>query len=526
MGIIKSARLLIFIVYLSINFYSCSDLPDELIMPQWQVDLNIPLVNKTYTLSDILNTDHHISIDSTNNGSIYLLQSDNCELNSCVTNFLKLTTESSSLNNPVPASENDSSIIYVDFPDETELDSAVFNSGYFSISVFNPSAHYSNLFLRIPGVITPAGNEVTLNLGISPYQSDSINYNLTNHKYRFPQGQPLNKINSLQLIVKLTSPAPDQTMILVNLFLSDLYFRSVSGLMPSKYLDSRVKSFDCCMSEFEKYQDRVLLKEATLRITADYYSPSSNSVGFEIKNLVIKGVHKNGDEIYLQSLPENIYHTIKFSGTSAEKIYTEQNSNIKQLISFFPDTIIVSADYYMNPDNQRGTITIDDSIKFETNFSTRSYLALSNTNFQDQTSIDLSLDNRDFIKQAGSGNFIIELENTIPLAMWLKVDLVNAENNPLFTLTKNESCTSDSIYFAPAEVDENGEVIPSSQPIRVILNSSQVEMLAAAYTAKYSITVSTKNSNDPDPPIFAIRPSSCIKIKTYCTIKYNVNGDN
>lgn len=65
-------------------------------------------------------------------------------------------------------------------------------------------------------------------------------------------------------------------------------------------------------------------------------------------------------------------------------------------------------------------------------------------------------DDRELIKDGSAADFVLELENAIPLGVWFKMDMMDEQNNFLFTLTKNNNGT-DSIYFEPAEVDENGE---------------------------------------------------------------------
>jgi hypothetical protein len=516
-------KVLLVAVYVSVSFVSCFELPDELIAPQWQVDLNVPLINKVYTLSDILNDDPHITIDTSGGNSIYILQSETFKLSSGLAEFIQITTETSSQNNPIPASDNDSVIVYIEFPEGAAIDSALFDEGYLTISVYNPSIHHADLSLRVPGIISPEGAELILNIGIDPFQTNSIRHNLKNHTYRFPANQPLDKKNNLQIIGKVISPVPIETILIATYHISDFYFISVSGLLPSKSLNDQEESFSFKMVETEEWRNRATLREARLRLEATHFSPAANPVGVEIRQLNIIGMHKNGGEFYLRDASGSINHTLKLNGTSTEKIYDEQNSNINDFITFLPDTIVLRAEYFMNPDHQVGTATNEDSIKFETDFLTKSFLSLKSTNIQDVTSIDMDEDHRDHIKDGSNADFVLELENAIPLGLWFKMDMMDEQNNFLFTLTKNNNGT-DSIYFEPAEVDANGEVLTSTvnQPIRIVLDSSQVEMLSRTHSANYSVTVSTKNANQQDPPTVSIRPSAWIKVKAFSTIRYNV----
>ena len=513
------------LVYVSISFVSCFELPDELVAPQWQVDLNVPVMNKFYTLEELLNDDPHITIDTSGGNSIYILQSETFGLNSGVDEFMQITEQASSQNNPVPASDSDSTIAYVEFSEGTELDSASFDDGYLSISTYNPSSYRADVVISVPGIITPEGAGLVFNIGIEPFRTDSIKYHLRNHTYLFPYNQPLDKKNNLLIIGKVHSLVPSETIVLASYYMSDFSFKSVSGLLPSKSLGNREETFSFQMAETEEYRDRATLREAQLRLEATYFTQASNPVGVEIRDLNIIGMHKNGEEFFLRDASGSINHTLKFNDVSTEKIYDEQNSNINDFITFFPDTIVLRAEYLMNPDHQIGTATNKDSVKFETDFSTKSYLSLKSTNIQDSTSIEMGDDDRNSIQDSKHADFVLELENAIPLGIWFKMDMMDEKNNFLFTLTKDINGI-DSIYFEPAQIDANGEVLNTTlnQPIRIILDSDQVEMLSRTHSANYSLTISTTNYDQLDPPIVAVRPSAWIKVKAYSTIRYEINN--
>jgi hypothetical protein len=223
----------------------------------------------------------------------------------------------------------------------------------------------------------------------------------------------------------------------------------------------------------------------------------------------------------------SIFHKINLVGASAEKIYTEQNSNINEFISFLPDSIIIRAEYIMNPDHKRVSATLEDTIIIETDFSTKSYISLHNAYINDYTALEIGNKDRDIISDWRNADIMIEFENAIPVGMWFTMKLKDQDGNFLFTLTKNAT-GSDSIYFEPAEVDEIGDVISpvQNEPIRIILDSAQVEMISRSYSADFSVFVSTKNSGSADPVFVAVRPSAWLKIKAYGKARYEVGNKN
>jgi hypothetical protein len=505
---------------------SCFEVPDELIVPRWSVDLNLPIVNQEYTIDELLKDDPKITIDTVNGKSIYILQSDTYELDSDIGEFIRLDSESSLQNIPLPASNTDSAILYIELPEGVELDSAFFEQGILAFSVNNPSLHTANISLRIPGIRTPAGEQLILHMTAAPSGRDSVNYNLINHSYKVPDGQPQNSKNSFQIVARVTSAVPEQTLVFASYYLNDFAFQSATGLLPPKLLGSQVETFKFKLDSVSNYQNNITLREAKLRLAAAYLSPASNPIGVEIFNLSVIGKRNNGEQFFLRDSTESIYHKIKFDNQYSEKIYTEQNSNINEFIAFLPDTVILRSDYLMNPDNKRGTATNEDVIKIETDFSTKSYFTLNSINIKDKSKLEMSGDDRWLIRNNSYGIFTIEIDNAIPLGIWLKLDLRDQNNNFLFTVTK-DSNGIDSVYFQPAVVDVNGEVISSQNnpPLKITLNSEQVQFLSNSYNVDYSISVSTSNISQPDPSTVAIRPSAWIKIRSYGSISFDVGNE-
>ncbi|MEO8210064.1 MAG: hypothetical protein ABI840_05855, partial [bacterium] len=63
------------ILYFSVIFYSCEI--EEPAAPSWDVDLNVPITNKTYNILDILNRSSNIGFDSSNNDLVFLFGESN-----------------------------------------------------------------------------------------------------------------------------------------------------------------------------------------------------------------------------------------------------------------------------------------------------------------------------------------------------------------------------------------------------------------------------------------------------------------
>ncbi len=169
----------------------CLKVPDEIIMPQWDVELNVPIVNKEYTLDDIIKSQQYISVEPTANGdSIFVLTSDKYSQSTDINQFTEVTNTTVTPNQTVPAGIGEKTI-YALFPENAEIDSAVLSGGFFAFNARNPSAVPVDIKLTIPGIKKPDGSKVIITTTVPALSSDSINYSFKNHHYYFPPNQPV-----------------------------------------------------------------------------------------------------------------------------------------------------------------------------------------------------------------------------------------------------------------------------------------------------------------------------------------------
>jgi len=510
-------------LFLSIYFISCFDVPKDIIVPEWDVDLNVPIINRSYTLKEIIKAQEYITVDTTND--IYLLQSDKYYLNSGVSDFVQFN-ESSSLNDvPTITSANDSFTVYVKFPEGIEVDSAQFDAGFINLSVTNPTPYDATVTLRFPGFSDLIGNKMTIQTNVIAGGTSSINYNLKGYNYEIPSDQPSNFKNSFKLIVKAVSTQLGN-IVYTDLSMSELSFVYVSGLVPSKSLGDKTSSYGFNVSEVEEYREKAFLRDATLNLRGSYLSMYNTPSDLEIRNLNIVAKRNDGREFYLRDNFNNPNFTIRMIDGNYNNAFDQTNSNINDFITFLPDSVILRAEYIVNPENNSGTFANLDSIKFETDFYTRSYLALRSTTIEDRSSIEFTESDRKGMKDGKAADIKFEIENGIPLTTWMTIDLLDENNNYLFTLTNNSE-EGDSISFRGAYVDANGEVIEPFVNLAktITLDETKVQLLAKAHSINYRMSFSTEDSQLDPPKIISIRPSNWIKLKAYGKVTLRVGSD-
>lgn len=499
----------------------CVNLPTKPIIPQWDVSLNIPIVNRSYALSDIIKKQNYISIqDSGTPSDIFLIQSNSYSISKDVSTFVQALGSQSTNDNVVSGAGTKE--LFVQFPNNVKIYSAVFSSGNLSYSFSNPSVQTVTVTLAIPG-ISINGTPFSTTIPLSPGASVTNSVDFSGATYTLPADQvnnPFFDAKYLEVQVGATSGTP--AVIGINLTTANFYFNSATGYLPAKSLGVKSSSFSLNINNAKDYRDKVTLKNADLKLDAVYVPAASNNNPFpiEVNNLTITGVRSDGKTLQL-TIPDSA-KTFTFSGTDKHFDFDASNSNITSFISFLPDSISVSAEYIMNPNNANGTVAAGDSVKFSANFSTTSFLAISSSSTTDTSSIGTISDNdRTKIKASQSAYISVGLQNSIPLDATVRVNIVDSLYRPLFTLVNNTT-GADSFAVAPASVDQNGEVsAPGTTNFTVQLDSSQTDLLSQAHYAIYTVSVQTPGST----PV-AVRPSDVILIQVYGGVKFRINNDN
>lgn len=518
-------------IYLSLLAAGCIDLPTDFKAPKWDVDINLPFVNRTYTLNDIIKKQNYISITGTSSkDSIYLIQSDEYWQSTDVSKFIQATTPTSSTGNPIPVSGKiDTSVtVYLPIPDGAILQKAVFSGGILKFHVTNPAPVTAYLSILFPG-ISKNGSLLSVSLTAAPGDNQTVQYSLEGYTYNLPVNQLFTNQDKIQTIIGSSMPGgPVISFLTLDCYSSDFYFSSFTGYLPIKSLGTKTNSFPINIGQAEDYRDNVSLKNGTLNLRINYLSQNSDPFGLELKNINIIGQREDGSKIYLRDASGNKDLSIKLTNGSSFNQYTQDNSNINSFISFLPSSIVLNAEYIMNPDGTTGTVTSMDSIKFTADFSSTSALAFKSSVITDTTSIEITDADGVKIKDAKSAYINISVQNGIPLNAAITFTFLDSRYNRLFSLKNSGPDTT--ISFGPAAVNSSGEVTSlTTSGLSIQLDSLQTEMLSRTRYVTYSAAVYT-NTNNKDPKSDAkyvtIRPNNVLKINVYGSVKYHVNTDD
>jgi hypothetical protein len=518
------------ITLLTVLFQGCVSLPSDVIMPQWDTDLNLPIATKIYSLNDIIKSPNYISINSQD--STYLISIDSLGQNVSISQFVQINTESSSPTVPV-FTNSTTQMAYVQFPDSAKLSRADISDGKFKMVTHNASLTDTvQLTLNFPG-ITKNGAPFPIIVTVPPNTvSKTQIFDFINCLYEQPANQDPSYDGQLWIEASATS-SPGLHTITFEAFTSDFVFTSLTGYLPTKSLGVHGSSLSLNIGDASNYRGKVDLKTGSLSLTGKYHSLAINPFIVGVNNLHLVGKRNDSQETVTLEFSNPLSNSFKFDASgNYSTVYNENNSNITSFITFIPDSILVSAEYIMNPDNDKAykTVRSDDSISFMTKFTSKSILNIKQATFTDTVNIEIKQGDRDQILKGKGAQLTVNIENAIPLNSWIKVILTDINYHPIlingtpFVITKNNNGT-DSVSIAGSQTDINGNFLSSSPSTTTLtLDSVQIRQFAQnAQHAIVSVTVETSHINNI--PV-VVRASDWIKLNVFGRVTYRIQENN
>jgi hypothetical protein len=517
------------IIYFLTSLQGCVSLPSDVIMPQWDTDLNIPITTKNYLLNDIIKSQNYISINKLDN--TYWISIDSLNQNVTISDFIQINSEQSTPTEPVPADNKTTIETYLQFPDGAKLSKASLSRGKFKLIAHNFFPTDAQLTISIPG-ITKSGAPLPITLTVpANTPSKTLLIDLKDCDYSQPANQNPSKDGQLWIKASATS-VTGLSYVTFESYTSDFSFISATGYLPTKSLGIHNSSFPLNLGNVSDYRDKIVLKNGSLFLYGQYKSKDKNPFVVGVNNLKLVGKRTNSQQTDTLKFNDGNSNSFQFDASGIYTTeYNESNSNITSFITFLPDSIFVSAEYIMNPDNNRSykTVRMDDTISFTTKFLAKSILSVSQTTFIDTISIDISKDDRNKIQNSKGLQLNCDLLNAIPLNAWIKVTLVDNNYHPLlingspFVITKNNN-GMDSINIQGAQTDFSGNVSnPTVSKTSIILNSAEINQFSNnAHYAILSATVQTSNNNLP----VIVHATDWIKLNLYGKVTYTINKSN
>jgi len=189
-------------------------------------------------------------------------------------------------------------------------------------------------------------------------------------------------------------------------------------------------------------------------------------------------------------------------------------SNFFNKFSQFPDSIVVYTGGIVNPNhktislNKKDQVTINSKMEFPLEFG------LSGGEFYDSVKVDLSSDDRDQIKDVNSLGAALKITNGIPASLSFTARFYDQNNNFLTYFPPKYSDQDSVVSVSGAAVDANGNVTSNTvQNVTVKTLQSEIDKISRATYMRVRIRFSTSGSGN-----------QTVKFKTNNMIKFLASG--
>ncbi len=525
----------------------CFDSPKEPVMPTWDAELNVPLVDKNLTLHEIIDTrdNPNIGINSAED-SLYFIYVSNLETKARITDSLKMdlkvVPDTMNLSGQASGGQVKSSIIYN--PDkEYHLLKAEFKSGSFLITLDNSSTFAVNYDLILPGFKKKSDNSALKISGtVTAGNKKDVEIPLQDYNY-----SELNVVSGLN---DLTEPYTFQAA-------PGFYFvgiASAAGAFDISFA-SRIKSGTITISRMEGQIKRTSLPFTSQQFSTGFGDEITNfkdAIDFEnisvnvnesifgemdnlrivIDSLALIGYDQRANGSLFDPLAMR-FGTVNYLRDSLSteenyvKVFDKSNSSISEFLLHLPKVIKMGSKFTIAPIPGTNQVISDaDSFKIITNINAPLSLRSKNASYKDTLEIEITNDNRDQIKKGNSASLTLEIENYIPLGMTGTAKFVDANYRPLFSVHTEGG--SSSIDVPPSNTGSNGfSSTPSVSKIKLALTKQEIDLFSQA---KYVIAEVSIRSTGSSPNAWGnyvkVRAKDFVKYKLYGSVNYRVDTEN
>ncbi|MBM4176924.1 MAG: hypothetical protein FJ213_12250 [Ignavibacteria bacterium] len=516
------------VIVVAISISQCIDIPDEFVMPVWDVELNVPIGSKTYSLSDIIKNQNQIQIDSSTSDRLIKFTSDKIE---------KDTTLEFLFDNSFDMVQDSSfflagQAIHLEMiirKDSLRIDSAEIQDGIVEYTLTNRYNQPAVFNLSFPGITRNVGGTIdTFKIsGNVPANSTARTpVPMAGFKYKQPINQPFGSSRPgvwVRGSASLAAAASGDNMGL-RIEVKDLKFKNYAGRFAPISLGSKTETTENALGADLKD----LIKAVSFDSVSIMINAFTTFKGFSValKNVSVTGTYKNGSpSVNLLFNGKTIFDTVFSPGTVNKFTFNNHNTSINDFLSKTPDSIKLSAGLIINPSYVNGAIDSRDRVNFSVEINAWAKLRINNASITDTIEIDLDEDARKNILKANSGDLTIEISNGLPLSVQLAGFFTDSTYKKLFYATRElgTGAANDTVITLPgASVDANGRVTAAtSKTIKMVLSKDDLIKFENAYFLIQRFNLSSSGTQS-----VLLRADDKVSFNVYGKVNYRIKEND
>jgi len=515
--------------------------------PNWDVSLNVPIANKSYTMFDILenksSTIQHYT-DITNGNLLYY--SNTKQMDKIVLSD-KLKSDSPGINGAISIN-SDSVVSDIDFSwisppvspgmqvvlppvSETnvtgnfsladQFESIKVESGLIDLEITNYFPSPVRITLRNLILKNAGSGEIIAQLStpieILPLQTAKVN--------SIPISPGVKVKNQLSLESKISSTGsngqqitlPDKSLRIKTKY-RKLMVSEYTGKLEPTALEKTRSAVSLDVKDIQKKLQFQQIKLKNPKIELRFRSTAN--IEFSIDGS-IEARNAIGQRSVMTLSSRTLNRVIISQVDSVITFNADSVSNFFNKFSQFPDSIVVYTGGTVNPNHKTINLNKNDQVTINSKMEFPLEIGLSGGEFSDSVKVDLSNDDRKQIKDVNSFGAGLKITNGIPASFSFTAKLYDQNNNFLMYFPPKYSDQDTVINVNGAVVDANGNVTSNTiQNVTVKTLKSEIDKISKAAYMHVKVRLSTSGVGNQT---VKFRTDNVIKFLASGSTNYHIN---
>ncbi len=493
----------LYLILLILILNSCVEIPNELVMPEWDVEVNLPITDRFYNIDSLLKDSEYGQIEKIGNYYIYSFYSDTLRYVNGISSFLENKLDFEFINYSFPLSSG-SITINIPLPDSIYIESLKFLSGSFTLDILNMSDKdftYSFSF----NDFTNSGNKITFNSNIANYESKQHHLSLENVLF-----SPTQKNNITLKLEAEGNFISNQDSARISFKLKNTMIEYVNGILPPTYIKDISESISIDLDErLDDFRNNIKIAGAELFLESKYISNYPNSPEVLLSQLNINGYY-NSEILNFEENSNPNLNDLYLENKSLIKSYNEQNSNINSFLSYLPNRIEFKGNCLINPKNKMLEASIEDSISVLAFIKAPLSLSIDTISIRDTIEHDIGSE-KENLSNANKATLFSKIINGLPLQIHSDISIVDENYNNVVNKTIN---------LSSAQIINEFEYLASSNDIEIELDSADLDRISKSFFVIYNLQIIGQGNE-----VNYFKASDGIDIKSYLKVDYRFKED-